>query len=170
VGYAYPSVVPSLDVHCQQYKIHYAIENVVPTLEHPIWSSNILLQVIAGCSEYVGSNVDTGHFALMCLSPVVEMQALAGHIKHVHLKDVKSDYYVGNYGVDPGGHLKGPFGSGKANLAAVVEELKRQRYGRMVSVEYCIPYSGYYSQGEDDPACVDCLSQALAYCKGLGIG
>ena len=43
VGYAHPSVVPTLDEHCQRYDIHYAIENVVPTLEHPIWSSNILL-------------------------------------------------------------------------------------------------------------------------------
>jgi len=170
ISYVQPSVVPSLDELCQRYEIHYGIENVVPTLEHPIWSSNILLQVLEGCSDYVGSNIDTGHFALMALTPVVEAQALAGRIKHVHFKDVKPDYYVGLYGVDSGGHLKGTFGAGKADLAGVAEELKRQGYDRMVSIEYCIPYDGYYAEGEDDPACPACLAQALAYCKELGIG
>ena len=169
-GYAQPSVVSTLDEWCQRYEIHYAIENVVPTLEHPIWSAVTLLQAIEGCSEYVGSNLDTGHFALMCLTPVVEAKALAGHIKHVHFKDVKPDFYVGNYGISSLGHMDAPFGSGKAGLAAVVEELKRQEYDRMVSIEYCIPYSGYYMEGEDDPACPACLAQALAYCRELGIG
>lgn len=170
ISYVHPSIVPNLNELCQQYKIHYGIENVVPTLVHPIWSSAILLQVLEGCPEYMGSNLDTGHFALMALSPVVEAQALAGRIKHVHFKDVKPDYYVGLYGIDSGGHLKGTFGAGKANLAAVTEELKRQEYDRMVSIEYCIPFEGYYSEGEDDPACLDCLAQALAYCRELGIG
>jgi sugar phosphate isomerase/epimerase len=170
VGYAQPAVVPELDRFCQEYRINYAIENVVPTLEYPLWSSRLVLQVVADCSEYMGANVDTGHFALMALTPAVEARALAGRIRHVHFKDVAKDYYVGNYGVDPGGHLKVPFGSGKADLAAVAEELKQQGYNRMVSVEHCIPYAGYYSPGADDPACPRCLSQALAYCRGLGIG
>jgi len=138
-----PDIMPEVDALCREYGIYYAIENHRGNVFE---AADTILGALAGYSPYMGANVDTGHFAAAGLDPAEEVRKLAGHIYHVHFKDLDQ---------------KQPLGSGPANLPAVTAELKRQGYNRLWSVEH------YEYDGIDDETLRAGLAQALAYVKGL---
>jgi len=143
VGVLQPAILPQLGEFCEKYKIYYAIENHRGNVFE---AADTILQALEGHSEYIGANVDTGHFASAGLKAVEEVQKLAGRIYHVHFKD--SDQ-------------RQPLGSGTADLPAVFAELKRQGYNRLLSIEH------YEYRDIEDDVLRDGLAQALEYVKQL---
>jgi sugar phosphate isomerase/epimerase len=143
VGVLDPSILPQLDEFCEKYQIYYAIENHRGNVFE---AADTILEALAGHSRYIGANTDTGHFASAGLKPVEEVRKLAGRIYHVHFKD--SDQ-------------RQPLGSGTADLPVVLEELKRQGYNRLVSIEH------YEYSGIEDDVLRAGLTQALEYVTGL---
>jgi len=143
VGVLDPDILPQLDEFCEAYQIYYAIENHRGNV---FQAADTILKALEGHSTYIGANTDTGHFATAGLSPVEEVRKLAGRIYHVHFKD--SDQQA-------------PLGSGTADLPAVMAELKRQGYDRLLSIEH------YEYRGVTDEVLREGLAQALDYVKEL---
>ncbi len=120
-GVLSPDVLEPLDALCQEYQIRYAIEN---HKGDAFENAGHYLERLKDCSPYIGVNVDSGHFATAGLDPVDEirkLEALGGRIYHVHFKD--SDQRV-------------DFGQGDVDLKAVYQELQRQNYDGMISIEH----------------------------------
>jgi sugar phosphate isomerase/epimerase len=138
-----PEIMAETDALCQEYGIYYAIENHRGNVFE---AGDTILEALEGCSQYLGANVDTGHFIAAGLVPVDEVRKLEGRIYHVHFKD--SDQ-------------RQPLGSGTADLPAVMAELKRQGYDRLLSVEH------YEYRDIDDETLRTGLIQALAYVEEL---
>lgn len=143
VGVLDPDILPQMDEYCEKYQIYYAIENHRGNV---FQAADTILEALEGHSEYIGANTDTGHFAIAGLSPVEEVKKLEGRIYHVHFKD--SDQ-------------REPLGSGTADLPAVLAELKRQGYDRLLSIEH------YEYEGIDDGTLRRGLTQALTYLENL---
>ncbi len=141
VGVLDPDILPQLDALCREYRIYYAIENHRGNVFE---AAETMLEAVKPYSKYIGFNPDTGHFAAAGLVPVEEVRKLAGRIYHVHFKD--SDQ-------------RAPLGSGTADLPAVLAELKRQGYDRLLSIEH------YEYQGIDDETLRRGLKQALEWAK-----
>jgi sugar phosphate isomerase/epimerase len=108
--------------------------------DHPkpneYWSPDSVLAATVGHPN-IGSCADVGHWARNGLNPVECLKKLEGHIFGVHLKDIKifgqvdaADTIVG-YGV--------------INFPAIFQELKRQNFSSMFSIEQesnwlnCVP-------------------------------
>jgi sugar phosphate isomerase/epimerase len=143
VGVLDPDILPQMDELCEEYRIYYAIENHRGNVFE---AADTILGALKGHSAYIGANADTGHFASAGLKAVEEVRKLEGRVYHVHFKD--SDQ-------------RQPLGAGSAGLPAVLSELKRQGYDRLVSVEH------YEYRGIDDDTLRAGLAQALAYVKEL---
>jgi len=143
VGVLSPDILSQLDDFCEKYKTYYAIENHRGNVFE---SADTILEALEGHSLYIGANTDTGHFASAGLKPVEEVRKLAGRIYHVHFKD--SDQ-------------RKPLGFGTADIPAVLEELKRQEYNRLLSIEH------YEYQGIEDDVLRAGLTQALEYVRKL---
>jgi sugar phosphate isomerase/epimerase len=143
VGVLDPDILPQLSEFCEEYRMYYAIEN---HLGNVFQAADTILEALEGHSSYIGANADSGHFASAGLTPVEEVRKLEGRIYHVHFKD--SDQ-------------RQPLGSGMADLPAVLAELKRQEYDRLVSVEH------YEYGGIDDETLKAGLTQALGYVREL---
>ncbi len=89
-------------------------------------SVNDLLRALDGLSGAVGVTLDAGHMASCGYDPVEALSKLKGHLKAVHLKDVAR----------AGDDRNVVLGTGVAKSAAVIEELKRQRYSGLVAIEF----------------------------------
>jgi sugar phosphate isomerase/epimerase len=89
-------------------------------------SADDLLRALDGLSGAVGVTLDAGHMASCGYDPVEALSKLKGHLKAVHLKDVAR----------AGDDRNVVLGTGVAKSAAVIEELKRQRYSGLVAIEF----------------------------------
>ena len=99
--------------------------------DHPkpnvYWSPDSVLAAIRG-HKHIGSCADVGHWARNGLDPVACMKELEGHIIGVHLKDIvqfnntKAEDTV--------------VGKGVINWPAVFQELNRQNFSGMLSIEH----------------------------------
>jgi len=115
-----------LDKLTEEYGINVAIHN------HPkpsmYWNYKKVLEVTAGRSKRIGSCADTGHWMRSGINPLEAVKALEGRIISFHLKDLNE---FGN----PKAHDV-PWGSGKADMNAILTELHRQGFKGVFSVEY----------------------------------
>jgi sugar phosphate isomerase/epimerase len=98
--------------------------------DHPrpnaYWHPDSVLAAIKGHS-HIGSCADIGHWARNGLDPVVCLKELEGHIYGVHLKDI-----------DSLGHTNAKdmvVGTGAINYPPVFQELLRQKFKGMFSIE-----------------------------------
>jgi sugar phosphate isomerase/epimerase len=98
--------------------------------DHPrpneYWHPDSVLAAVKGHS-HIGSCADIGHWVRNGLDPVECLKKLAGHIYGVHLKDVDS---VGN--TQAGDRI---VGTGVINYPPIFQELKRQHFKGMFSIE-----------------------------------
>jgi sugar phosphate isomerase/epimerase len=99
--------------------------------DHPrpnaYWHPDSVLAAVKGHS-HIGSCADIGHWARNGLDPVVCLKELQGHIFGVHLKDI-----------DTLGNTKANdmvVGTGAINYPPVFQELKRQHFAGMFSIEH----------------------------------
>jgi len=111
---------------CKEYKIKLAIHN------HPkpsyYWDPEKVLSVCEGRSEWIGACADTGHWMRSGVNPVEAMKKLEGRVVSLHLKDVNES---GNRQAQDV-----VWGSGKADVAAILAELNRQNFKGVFSIEY----------------------------------
>jgi sugar phosphate isomerase/epimerase len=98
--------------------------------DHPrpnaYWHPDSVLAAIKGHS-HIGSCADVGHWTRNGLDPVECLKKLEGHVYGVHLKDV-----------DSAGNTQAKdlvVGTGVIKFAPIFEELKRQQFKGMFSIE-----------------------------------
>lgn len=92
----------------------------------PYWHPDSVLAAVKGHS-HIGSCADLGHWVRNGLDPVECLKKLEGHVYGVHLKDV-----------DSAGNTKARdmvVGTGVIKFAPIFQELKRQGFKGMFSIE-----------------------------------
>jgi sugar phosphate isomerase/epimerase len=92
--------------------------------EYKMWDPNYILSVVKDRDVRIGSCADVGHWFHSGLDPVDCLKILQGRIISAHLKDEDAAFKVV------------PFGAGKINIPAILEELKRQHFVGNASIEY----------------------------------
>lgn len=115
-----------LDKLCQEYKIKLAIHNH-PKPTH-YWNPDTVLKVCKERSKWLGACADTGHWMRSGINPVEALKKLEGRIISLHFKDLNEF-----------GNLKAhdvPWGTGKADVKALLTELHRQNFKGVFSIEY----------------------------------
>ncbi|GAA4308210.1 sugar phosphate isomerase/epimerase [Compostibacter hankyongensis] len=110
---------------CDQYSINVAIHNH-PAPSH-YWSPDTLLAAIQGKSKRIGSCADVGHWIRSGLDPVECLKKLEGRIIESHFKDVSAREPKAEDTI---------WGTGVCNLPAMLEELHRQHFQGLFSIEY----------------------------------
>ncbi len=119
-----PKVFPMLDRLTKEYGIKIAVH------DHPkpsrYWDPQFLLDNIKDCNPLIGSCADTGHWVRSGLDPVECLKKLAGRIISLHFKDLNKK----------SGGSDVPWGTGISNAKGQLEELKRQNFQGLFSIEY----------------------------------
>ncbi len=115
-----------IDRLAQEYKINVALHN------HPkpsiYWNPDKVLQIVKGRSERIGACADTGHWMRSGINPVEALKKLEGRIISLHIKDLNE------FGVREAHDV--PWGTGQANFDGILEELHRQNFKGVFSIEY----------------------------------
>ena len=108
----------------EEYRINAALHN------HPkpsiYWDYKIVLERLKDCGPRVGACADTGHWMRSNINPVEAIKALKGRIIQFHFKDLNQ------FG---GGHDL-PWGTGQADVPAILAELADQRFSGPFFAEY----------------------------------
>ncbi len=117
-----------VDKLANQYDIDIAIHN------HPkpslYWKPELFLEQVSELSNRIGACVDVGHFKRMGIDPVEALKKYNGRIKSLHFKDIhaKEEGKAEQHDVI--------WGEGVIDLDGVLEELKRQNFKGLLSIEY----------------------------------
>lgn len=119
------SAMKMIDRLCQEYSVNIAIHN------HPepsfYASPDRVLEACAGLSARVGSCADTGHWLRSGLVSLESVKKLEGRIISLHMKDL-------NIASAEGHDVH--WGEGVTQLDAIFEELARQNFRGVISIEY----------------------------------
>jgi len=111
---------------CDEFQINVAIHN------HPepsrYWNPDTVLEHCKGRSERIGACADTGHWMRSGINPVDAIKKLEGRIISFHFKDLNKYGHQGAHDV--------PWGTGKANVEAILKEVHRQGIKAVFSIEY----------------------------------
>jgi sugar phosphate isomerase/epimerase len=117
-----------IDGLCGEHQINLAVHNHPKSPSSEFWNPEAVLAVCKGRSRRIGACCDTGHWVRSGLKPVECLKKLNGRIVSFHLKD------VGEWGKPEARDV--PLGTGLAEYAAVLAELKRQGFRGLMSIEY----------------------------------
>jgi sugar phosphate isomerase/epimerase len=120
-----------LDRLCDKYQINLGIHNHPKNpkvANYKYWDPDNVLAVCRDRSKRIGGCCDTGHWVRSGLNPVECLKKMQGRIVTMHLKDVIE---AGNPSA-----RDVPLGTGKADYAAVLAELRRQGFRGVMSIEY----------------------------------
>jgi sugar phosphate isomerase/epimerase len=111
---------------CKEYGIKVAIHN------HPrnsmYWNPDKVLEVCRGRSKWIGACADTGHWMRSGVDPLEAIKKLEGRIVSLHFKDLNE------FGERKAHDVV--WGTGKANVEALLKELRRQGFEGVFSIEY----------------------------------
>ena len=114
----------NLSKMADEYKVNIALHN------HPkpssYWDYKLVLEKIDGLSLRVGACADTGHWLRSNINPLEAVKALKGRIISFHFKDLNQ----------AGGGHDVPWGTGVADVPAILAELKDQKFKGVFSIEY----------------------------------
>jgi sugar phosphate isomerase/epimerase len=125
-----PEALDVIEKLVKEYDIMMAIHNHPKRAKDPNyrhWDPQWVLEQVKDRDRRMGACADTGHWVRSGLKPVEALKVLEGRIISSHLKDLHE--------FSPRGHDV-PFGTGVSGIAAVLEELKRQKFMGNVSIEY----------------------------------
>lgn len=113
---------------CKEFKISVAIHNH-PKPSH-YWNPDTVLKVCEGRSKWIGACADTGHWTRSGVDPLEAVRKLgnAGRIISFHFKDLDE---FGNRGAKDV-----PWGTGISKARPILEELARQKFKGVFSVEW----------------------------------
>ena len=109
----------------KEYDISVAIHNH-PKPTH-YWNPDTVLEACEGRDKRIGACADTGHWMRSDVNPLEALKKLEGRIISFHLKDLNE---YGRKGHDV------PWGSGKADMKALLTEIHRQGFKGVFSAEY----------------------------------
>ena len=116
-----PDAFPLLEKLCAEYRIAIALHDHPKPA--PYWSPELVLAAIEGRGPLFGACADTGHWVRSGLVPVECLKKLAGRVRTLHFKDVK-------------GAIDRPWGLGAGDARGMLEELARQGFRGVISLEY----------------------------------
>lgn len=85
-----------------------------------------LLAALKRLSNTVGITLDVGHIVSCGYDTMDAVRKLGAHLKLVHLKDIQA----------AGGEVNVPLGQGRAQIDAVMRELKRIGFSGLIAFEY----------------------------------
>jgi len=111
-----------LDRLANEYKINVAIHDH-PKPSH-YWNCDTVLKVREGRSHRIGSCADVGHWYTSGLVPLDCIKKLQGRIISLHFKERTTE------------KKDAIFGQGECNLAGILDELHRQNFKGVFSIEY----------------------------------
>jgi sugar phosphate isomerase/epimerase len=119
-----------IETMVQEYDIMVAIHNHPPRPDRPeyrVWDPSYVLSMVQGRDPRLGASADIGHWIRSEIRPVDGLRILEGRLISLHITDVDR---FGREGRDV------VMGTGVGELAAVLDELKRQNFGGHLSIEY----------------------------------
>lgn len=120
-----PSQFDFLEKLCDEYNINIAIHN--HPQPSPYWEPDSILKYVSGRSHRIGACADVGHWVRSGLNPVECLKKLEGRIISIHFKDLnKSSRDAHDV----------PWGTGISNVPAMLQELKKQEFKGVFSIEY----------------------------------
>jgi len=111
---------------CDEFQINLALHN------HPepsrYWSPDTVLEHCEGRSKRIGACADTGHWMRSGINPLDAIKKLEGRIVSFHFKDLNKYGRQGAHDV--------PWGTGQADVKAILQEVHRQGIRAVFSIEY----------------------------------
>ena len=144
-----PDAMDTIEKLVKEYDIRMAIHNHPKHDGYRHWDPNFTLSLVKGRDPRLGSCADIGHWVRSGIAPVEAMRTLRGRILEVHLKDL--NVFAAN------GHDV-PYGTGVSDIAAVLAELRRQRFDGNISVEYEYDWTTSVPQ----------IAQCVGFVRGWG--
>ena len=140
-----PAAFDVIEKLCDEYRINLAVHNHPKKPNYTYWDPEGVAAVCKGRSKRIGACCDTGHWVRSGLDVVACLKKMEGRITSMHLKDVAEWAKPKSRDV--------PLGTGKANYAAVLAELKRQGFQGIAAIEY----------EHDSPELMDDVAQCVAF-------
>jgi len=121
-----PDAMDVIGKLCDEYEINVALHN------HPepsrYWNPDTVLKACEGRSKRIGACADTGHWMRSGINPVDAIKKLQGRIVSFHFKDLNKYGRQGAHDV--------VWGTGKADVEAILREVHRQGFQGVFSIEY----------------------------------
>ncbi len=119
------SAFDTIEALCEEFGIKVGLHN------HPepsiYWDPKVVMAALEGRGPMMGACADTGHWLRSGLDPLECLKILEGRIVSMHFKDLNQK---GRQAHDV------PWGTGVANVPALLAELKRQGFQGPMSIEY----------------------------------
>jgi sugar phosphate isomerase/epimerase len=142
------SVAPRVDKYARKYKIMVGFHGHDQT-SHPdeFSTPETFARAMEGASEYIGVNLDIGHFVAAGGDPVAYIREHHEKIVTLHIKDRKK-----NHGVNL------PFGQGDTPIGEVLRLLRDNRWRIPANIEY------EYGEGKNLDTVAE-VEKCYAYCK-----
>lgn len=143
------SVAPRVDKYAQKYRIMVGFHGHDETRNPDEFSTaDTFARAMKGASEYIGVNLDIGHFVAANGDPVDYIQKHHDKIVTLHIKDRKKNH---------GANL--PFGQGETPIVAVLRLLRDNQWKIPANIEY--------EYGEEMPGLdtVTEVKKCYAYCR-----
>jgi len=125
-----PGTFGMLDKLANEYKVNVAVHNHPKDPKHPEyvnWDPDEVLRQIKDCGPRIGTCADTGHWIRSGLDPVECLKKYDGRTLCLHLKDIETSAADSRDVV---------WGMGVGKTKAVLEELRRQNFSGVISIEY----------------------------------
>jgi sugar phosphate isomerase/epimerase len=135
----------------KEYDIRVAFHNHPKQPKNPnykVWDPKYVLSMVKDRDARIGSCADTGHWLRSGLKPVECLRILKGRIISSHIKDLNE--------MAPEAHDV-PFGTGAADMPAILTELKAQHFAGNMSLEY------EYHWENSTPECGQCIGFVRGY-------
>ncbi|NLX13994.1 MAG: DUF1080 domain-containing protein [Phycisphaerales bacterium] len=122
--------LPLIDKLSKEYDIKVAIHNHPRREDRPDyrnWDPSFIMEMVQSYNPRIGACADTGHWARSNIKPVEALRILKGRIISLHMKDLDK--------FDPAG-VDVPWGTGVCDFEGMLEELKRQDFKGVITIEY----------------------------------
>jgi sugar phosphate isomerase/epimerase len=146
-----PDAFDEIDKLCEEFQINLAIHNH-PKGSSRYWDPALVLKACEGHSKRIGACCDIGHWLRSGIDPLEALKKLEGRIIEFHFKDL---HEKGKDGHDV------PWGTGVADVKALLQEVKRQGIKPFFAIEY------EYHFGHSLPECAECVAYFDKVCAEL---
>jgi sugar phosphate isomerase/epimerase len=111
----------------KEYDIKVGFHNHPKKPNYKMWDPDFVYDSVKNRHANVGICADTGHWATTGLNPLEVIKKVAPRVVSFHLKDRES--------IEAWSHDR-PYGTGVINIAAILDEVRKQGFKGNVSIEY----------------------------------